>query len=269
MPEEEITFSSSDLERGVPPHNDALVISATVLNFWVKKVLVDTGSAADILFFTAFSQMGIGVDMLTKVNTPLVGFSGSVVEHLGEIALPISIGTAPLRATRMLKFLVVDAPSSYNIIMGRPSLNSFRAVASIYHMKLKFPAYRGIGEEKGDRRIAREYHANTLKKKSHSPMERRTQISSQEEKCLEESRGHSLPPLEQHEQQMKKRKLEEEKLAAAEKLKDVQVVEGESGKTTLIGTAMGPRTGELRRNWCNFSEKTQMYSPGRYMTSKE
>ncbi|KAL0378308.1 UNVERIFIED_CONTAM: hypothetical protein Sradi_3136300 [Sesamum radiatum] len=73
MPEEEITFSPSDLERGLPPHNDALVISATVSNFWVKKVLVDTGSAADILFFTAFSQMGIGLDMLTKVNTPLSG----------------------------------------------------------------------------------------------------------------------------------------------------------------------------------------------------
>ncbi|KAL0284032.1 UNVERIFIED_CONTAM: hypothetical protein Sradi_7210600 [Sesamum radiatum] len=201
-PEEEITFSPTDLKR-LPPHNDALVISATVSNFWVKKVLVDTGSAADILFFTAFSQMGIGVDMLTKVNTPLVGFNGSVVEPLGEIALPISIGTAPMRATRMIKFLVVDAPLSYNIIMGRPSLNSFRAVASTYHMKLKFSAYRGIGEEKGDRRIARECHANILKKKSPSPVERRTQISSQEEKRLEESRNHSLPPLEQHEQQMK------------------------------------------------------------------
>ncbi|KAL0428242.1 UNVERIFIED_CONTAM: hypothetical protein Slati_2999000 [Sesamum latifolium] len=89
-------FSSNDLEKGVFPHNDALVISATVSNFWVKKVLIDTGSAADILFFTAFSQMGIGVDMLTKVNTPLVGFNGSVVEPLGEIALPISIGTAPI-----------------------------------------------------------------------------------------------------------------------------------------------------------------------------
>ncbi|KAL0313165.1 UNVERIFIED_CONTAM: hypothetical protein Sradi_5715800 [Sesamum radiatum] len=175
-PEEEITFSSSDLEKGVSPHNDALVISATVSNFWVKKLLVDTGSAADILFFVAFSQMRIGVDMLTKDNTPLVGFNGSVIEPMGEIALPISIGTASHRATKMLKFLVVDAPSSYNIIMGRPSLNSFKAVASTYHMKLKFPVYRGIGEKKGDHRTARECHANILKKKSKLPVERKPQI---------------------------------------------------------------------------------------------
>ncbi|KAL0408186.1 UNVERIFIED_CONTAM: hypothetical protein Sradi_1753000 [Sesamum radiatum] len=105
--------------------------------------------------------MGIGVDMLAKVNTPLVGFNGSGT--LGEIALPIFIGTTPQRATRILKFLVVDTPSSYNVIMGSPSLNSFRAVASTYHMKLKFPNYRGIGEEKGNVRLARKYHANILK----------------------------------------------------------------------------------------------------------
>ncbi|KAL0461308.1 UNVERIFIED_CONTAM: hypothetical protein Slati_0018400 [Sesamum latifolium] len=144
----------------------------------------------------------------------------------------------------MLKFLVVDAPSSYNIIMGRPSLNFFRAVASTYHMKLKFPTYRGIVEENGDRRIARECHANILKKKSHPPTERKTQIPSKEEKHLEISHGHSLPPLEQHKQQMKKRRIEEEKLASAEKLKDVQVVEGESRRTTSIGTGMGQRMEE-------------------------
>ncbi|KAL0455741.1 UNVERIFIED_CONTAM: hypothetical protein Slati_0913300 [Sesamum latifolium] len=125
--------------------------------------------------------MGIGTEMLRKVNTPLVGFNGSIVEPMGEIALPISIGTTPHRATRMLNFLVVDAPSSYNIIMGRPSLNSFRAVASTFHMKLKFPTYRGIGEEKGDCRLARECHANILKKKKlDSPTEKEIQISKKE-----------------------------------------------------------------------------------------
>ncbi|KAL0428202.1 UNVERIFIED_CONTAM: hypothetical protein Slati_2995000 [Sesamum latifolium] len=144
--------------------------------------------------------MGIGADMLTKVNTLLVEFNESVVEPMGEIALPISIGTTPHRATRMLKFLVVDAPSSYNIIMGRPCLNSFRAVASTYHMKLKFSTYRGIGEKKRDCRTARECHANILKKKSKLLVERKLQIPGGEEKYLEVTHGHSLPPPEQPDQ---------------------------------------------------------------------
>ncbi|KAL0439769.1 UNVERIFIED_CONTAM: hypothetical protein Slati_2459900 [Sesamum latifolium] len=211
VPKEEITFSSNDLERGVLPHNDAMVISA------------------------ALFLKGIGVNMLTKVNTPLVGFNGSVVEPLREIALPISIWTTPHRATRKLKFLIVDIPSSYNVIMGRPSLNSFRAVASIYHMKLRFPTYGGMGEEKGDRRLARECHANIFKKKSNPYRKKKLKYPVERKKNTGVTRDHALPPLEQ---QMKKRKIEEEKLAAAEELKNVQVVEGEPRKTTSIETAM-------------------------------
>ncbi|KAL0366950.1 UNVERIFIED_CONTAM: hypothetical protein Sradi_3585100 [Sesamum radiatum] len=80
--------------------------------------------------------------------------------------LPISLGSYPKRVTKMVKFLVVDAPSAYNVILGRPSLNSFQAIASTYHLKLKFPTPNGIGEEVGDRRQARECYANSLKKES-------------------------------------------------------------------------------------------------------
>ncbi|KAL0434156.1 UNVERIFIED_CONTAM: hypothetical protein Slati_2749900 [Sesamum latifolium] len=155
----------------------------------------------------AFSQMGIRVDMLTKVNTPLVGFNESVVEPMGEIALPISIGTTPHRATRMLKFL------------------------------------RNRGEK---RRLPynKRMHANILKKKSKLLVERKPQIPSGEEKHLEVTRGHSLPPPEQPDQQMKKRRIEEEKLAAAEELKNVQVVEGEPGKVTSVGPTMSQRMEE-------------------------
>lgn len=122
----------------------------------MKKVLIDSRTATDMLFFKAFPHLGINISMLNKVNTPLVGFNRSVVEPQGEIAMPISIGTYPHRATRMIKFLFVDAPLSYNIIVGRPSLNSFRVVISTYDMKLKFPTPEGIGEKVGDRCLDRE-----------------------------------------------------------------------------------------------------------------
>ncbi|KAL0390996.1 UNVERIFIED_CONTAM: hypothetical protein Scaly_0456700 [Sesamum calycinum] len=87
-----------------------------------------------------------------------------MIEHLEEVTLPLSLGSYPKTSTKMVKFLVVKAPSAYNIILGRPSLNLFRAIASTFHMKLKFPTSDGVGEVVGDERMARECYADTLKR---------------------------------------------------------------------------------------------------------
>ncbi|XP_073159043.1 uncharacterized protein [Henckelia pumila] len=159
---EEVAFSNLDLEALRGEHNDSLVISAIISNFWVKKILVDSGSSADIIFHNAFVKLGIDNASLTPVNTPLVGFAGEIVEALGEVTLPLSLGSYPRRVTRMVKFLVVQSSSAYNVILGRPSLNLFRAISSTYHMKLKFPTPEGVDEATGDSRLARECHAITL-----------------------------------------------------------------------------------------------------------
>ncbi|KAL0457955.1 UNVERIFIED_CONTAM: hypothetical protein Slati_0422700 [Sesamum latifolium] len=130
--------------------NNALVISTTLSNFLVKKVLVDSRSSADIIFYDAYVQLGIDNVQLWKVNTPLAGFSGEMIEPLGEVMLSLSLGSLPKRSTKMVKFLVVKAPSAYNIILGRLSLNFFRAIASTLHMKLKFPTSGGMGNAMGD-----------------------------------------------------------------------------------------------------------------------
>jgi len=43
-----------------------------------------------------------------------------------------------------VKFLVVDCPSAYNLILGRLSLNKLGAVVSTLHMAMKF--YAGDGK---------------------------------------------------------------------------------------------------------------------------
>ncbi|KAK4382184.1 hypothetical protein Sango_2896800 [Sesamum angolense] len=162
--QEEISFNSQDMDPMRNQNNDALVISATLANFLVKKVLIDSGSSADIMFYDAYVQLGIDNAQLRKVNTPLTGFSGEMIEPLGEVMLPLSLGSLPKRSTKMVKFLVVKAPSAYNIILGRPSLNLFRAIASTFHMKLKFPTSVGVGEVVGDELMARVCYVNTLKR---------------------------------------------------------------------------------------------------------
>ncbi|KAL0391199.1 UNVERIFIED_CONTAM: hypothetical protein Scaly_0477000 [Sesamum calycinum] len=115
----EIAFGEQDLDPMRNQNNDALVISATLSNFWVKKVLVDSGSSADIIFYDAYVQLGVDNAQLRK------------------------------RSTKMVKFLVVKAPSAYNIILGRPSLNLFPCDSVYIPHELKFPTSDGVGGSRG------------------------------------------------------------------------------------------------------------------------
>lgn len=70
----------------------------------------------------------------------------------GTIQLPITMGREPREVTQILNFLVIKASSTYNVILGRTCLRAFKAIASNYHLKVKFPINNGIGEEKKDQK---------------------------------------------------------------------------------------------------------------------
>ena len=70
--------------------------------------------------------------------------------------------------TRQLDFLVVDCPSSYNIIIGRPTLNKWKSAMSTYYSKVKFPTKNSVGEVRGDQVLARKcYQAVLVSKENH------------------------------------------------------------------------------------------------------
>ncbi|GFS31174.1 hypothetical protein Acr_00g0016040 [Actinidia rufa] len=60
-------------------------------------------------------------------------------------------------------FVVVDCPSPYNAILGRPTLGGIKAITSTYHLKMKFPTLTGIGEVKGDQKVARQCFISAMK----------------------------------------------------------------------------------------------------------
>ena len=70
--------------------------------------------------------------------------------------------TYPAQVTKEIDFLIVDCPSTYNIILGRPALNRLRVIMSTYHLKVKFPTAHGIGEIRGDKVLARECYQAVL-----------------------------------------------------------------------------------------------------------
>ncbi|XP_056850780.1 uncharacterized protein LOC130500092 [Raphanus sativus] len=158
----EISCTAREQDKVLAPHHDALVISLIVANCLVKRILVDNGSSSNIIFHSVFADLWLEPTALTRKATPLVGFSGEVKQTLGEVLLPV-YAEGINQAT---KFLVVDCPSSYNVILGRPWILDMGAVPSNLHQLVKFPTPWGIKAVKGDQENARSCYQTTLKGKT-------------------------------------------------------------------------------------------------------
>ncbi|XP_075507597.1 uncharacterized protein LOC142544433 [Primulina tabacum] len=100
---------------------------------------------------------------LETVETVFFGFAGHVVYPEGEIVLPLTLGSQDLKKKVITSFTVVDSPSSYNIILGRPTMNELRAVASTYHQKIKFPVGARVGEVLGDQPSSRKCYVEAVR----------------------------------------------------------------------------------------------------------
>ena len=112
----------------------------------MHQVLIDNGSATDILYYPAFQQMRIDRERLILTNTLLVGFGGTRVFPFRSVTLSVMVDDYSQRITKDITFLVVDCSSAYNAIIRRPTLNSWKAVKSTYHLMIKFPMDYGVGE---------------------------------------------------------------------------------------------------------------------------
>src|SRR5262249_33566871 len=138
------------------PHEDALVIAPIISNFQVRRVLVDEGSAANILSYEVYTKMNLPRSKLKPVKTPLHGFAGETIIFEGMVSLPLVLCQAAEQITTIVNFLVVKMNSPYNVLLGRPLLNAIKAFSSSYYLTMKFPTENGVGVERGDQEMARQ-----------------------------------------------------------------------------------------------------------------
>ena len=137
-------FSKKDARGVKQPHDDPLVIMVMIEGFNTRRVLVDNGSSTDIIYLPAFQQLKVDPKRLRPFDSPLVSFNGDKVYPRGTVTLTVTAGSHPFQVTNKHNFLVVDSPLSYNVIIGRPTLNCWKAATSTYCLKVKFPIKQGL-----------------------------------------------------------------------------------------------------------------------------
>ena len=102
----------------------------------MKRVTIDQGSAAEIMYPNIYKGLGLKTENLTTYSSSLVNFEGKMVVPKGQIRLPVQAGTDVVE----VDFIVVNAFSPYTAIMGRPWLHSLGAVSSTIPQKVKYPS---------------------------------------------------------------------------------------------------------------------------------
>ena len=100
----------------VQPHDDALVVTLRIGGYDVKRVMMDQGNAAEIMYPNLFKGLNLKPKNLTAYNSPLVSFKGKMVIPKGQIKLPMQTDSDVVE----VDFIVVDDFYPYTAIMGRP-----------------------------------------------------------------------------------------------------------------------------------------------------
>ena len=147
-----LSFLDADKQGTIQPHDDALVVTLRIVGYNVKRVMVDQGSAAEIMYPDLYKGLGLKPEDLTTYSSPLVSFEGKMVAPKGQIRLPVQAGTDVVE----VDFIMVDAFSPYTAIMGRPWRHSLGSVSSTLHQKVKYPSGGQVLEIVGSQSMARQ-----------------------------------------------------------------------------------------------------------------
>jgi len=140
------------------------VITVDIDKFAIAKVLVDQGSSIDILYWETFKKMWIPETEVQPYDEQIVGFSREWVDTKGYINLFTTFGDDSLSKTINVRYLLVNANTSYSILLGRPSINWLKVIISTPHLAMKFHSVIGdIASVHVDKKCARECYVASLK----------------------------------------------------------------------------------------------------------
>ncbi|XP_020211231.1 uncharacterized protein LOC109796037 [Cajanus cajan] len=153
----------SEEEVPIQPENDIYALSK------MSTIAITRNLSQKHLLLPSFSQMmttklDIPHHMIQPYSEPLAGFAGERVHTRDFVELLTSFGIAQNSRRILVKYLLVDAVTSYNILIGRPTLNQLGAIVSTPHLTMKFPGTNGhIIAVKANQQIARKCYAESLK----------------------------------------------------------------------------------------------------------
>ena len=124
-----LRFLYEDKVGTIQLHDDALVVTLRIGGYDVKRVLVDQGSAVEVMYPDLYKGLKLRPEDLTAYDSPLVSFEGKTITPKGQIRLPIQTSLDIVE----VDFIVVDVYWPYTVIVARHWLHALGAVSPTLH----------------------------------------------------------------------------------------------------------------------------------------
>jgi hypothetical protein len=116
----------------------------------MERVFMDAGSGINLIYAKSLRAMRISLEFLKPIDCSFHGIvPGSTNYPLGRIALDVCFGNRKNYRKDWLDLEVMDWPSQYHAILGRPAFLYFMVVPHYTYLVLKMPGPRGIITVKG------------------------------------------------------------------------------------------------------------------------
>jgi len=131
-----LSFSDKNKVGTSQPHDNTLVVTLRIGGYIVKRMLVDQGNGAKIMYFDLFRGLKLRSKDLTYYDSPLIVFDGKIDSLNCQIRLPMQVGLEVVE----VNFIVVYAYSPYIAIVARPWLHAMGAMFSTLYLKVKYPS---------------------------------------------------------------------------------------------------------------------------------
>ncbi|XP_017632067.1 uncharacterized protein LOC108474598 [Gossypium arboreum] len=128
-----ISFSDNEIPPGGMGSTKALHITTCCKGYTLLGVLIDNGSALNVLSLSTLNRLPIDSSHMKTCQNIVRAFDGTERKVMGRIEIPLLIGPN----TYEVDFLVMDIKLSYNCLLGRPWIHLAGAVQSLLHQKLK------------------------------------------------------------------------------------------------------------------------------------
>ena len=153
-----LSFSDEDKMGTIQPYDDVLVVTLRIGGYDVKRMMVDQGNGAKIMYPDLYKWLNLKPEDLTAYDSPLVSFDGKVVIPRGQIRLPVQASLEMVE----VDFIVVYAYSPYKAIVAKRWLHALGAISSTLHLKVKYPSRDCIDELVGSQSMARQCLVATI-----------------------------------------------------------------------------------------------------------